>query len=64
MVFHFEGILNDKCNHFIVGDSFFLRKPEYSSVDDLDAKVIKNMVNKQLINLNFRANWKTLDNKS
>lgn len=64
LVFHFGGILNDKHKYFIIGDSFFLRKLEYSS-PDVDQKVIQDFVRQALGRLEyFKNNWKDLNKKS
>ena len=65
LIFHFGGILDDKSKHFIVGDSFFLRKLEYSTVGDIDEKVIKNFVKQAINKLDyFKNNWKELNKNS
>ncbi len=65
LIFHFGGLLDDKNEYFIVGDSFFLRKLEYSSIDNVDIDVIKNFVKQAINKVNyFKANWKTLSKNS
>jgi hypothetical protein len=65
LIFHFGGLLDDKNKYFIVGDSFFLRKLVYSSINNVDIDVINNFL-KQAINKvdYFKANWKTLSKNS
>ncbi|MDD2483032.1 MAG: DUF1801 domain-containing protein [Candidatus Shapirobacteria bacterium] len=65
LIFHFGGLLEDKNKKFIVGESFFLRKLEYSSIDNVDIAVIKDFV-KQAINKvdYFKENWKILSKES
>lgn len=65
LTFHFGGLLEDKNKKFIVGESFFLRKLEYTSISDVDTNVIKDFV-KQAINKvdYFKENWKILGKKS
>jgi len=65
LIFHFGGILDDKNNHFIAGDSFFLRKLEYSTANDIDEKVIKDFVKQAIKKLDyFKLNWKELNKQS
>lgn len=65
LIFHFGGILDDKNNHFISGDSFFLRKLEYSTTNDIDEKVIKDFVKQAIHKLDyFKLNWKELNKQS
>ncbi len=64
LIFHFGGILEDKNKYFIIGDSFFLRKLEYTLKNDIDEKVIKNFVKQAIDKLEyFKANWKLLNKK-
>ena len=59
LIFHFGGILDDKEKKFISGDSFFLRKLEYSAISDVEEKVIKDFVKQAICKLEyFKANWK------
>jgi hypothetical protein len=44
LIFHFGGILEDKNKKFISGESFFLRKVEYSKVSDINEKVVKDFI--------------------
>jgi hypothetical protein len=65
LIFHFGGILDDKNNYFISGDSFFLRKLEYSTTDDIDEKIIKDFVKQAINKLDyFKLNWKELNKQS
>ena len=64
VTFHFGGILKDKEKYFIVGESLFLRKLEYSAINSVDTKVIKDFVKQAINKLDyFKANWKTLNSK-
>jgi len=65
LIFHFGGLLEDKNKKFIVGESFFFRKLEYVSINDIDIETIKDFV-KQAINKvdYFKKNWKILSKKS
>lgn len=64
LIFHFGGLLEDKNKKFIVGESFFLRKLEYKSVDEVDEKLIHNFVKQAINKLDyFKENWKTLNRK-
>lgn len=65
LIFHFGGILEDRNKHFIVGDSFFLRKLEYSTVSDINEKVVKDFVKQAIGKLDyFKNNWKELNMNS
>jgi hypothetical protein len=63
--FHFGGILEDKNKNFIAGDSFFLRKLEYSSVNDINEKLIKDFTKQAIDKLDyFKNNWRELNKKA
>jgi hypothetical protein len=62
LIFHFGGLLEDKNQKFIAGESFFLRKIEYKSVDDVDVKLINDFIKQAINKLDyFKENWKTLN---
>ena len=64
LIFHFGGLLVDEEKRLIAGNSFFLRKLEYKSINDVDVKVIKNFVKQAINKLDyFKDNWKTLNRK-
>jgi hypothetical protein len=65
LIFHFGGILDDRNEHFIVGDSFFLRKLEYSTINDINEGVIKDFIKQAIDKLDyFKNNWKELNKNS
>jgi len=65
LIFHFGGILDDKNKKFIAGNSFFLRKLEYSTVDDINDKVIKDFIVQAISKLDyFKNNWQELNKNS
>jgi hypothetical protein len=65
LIFHFGGILDDKNKKFIAGDSFFLKKLEYSTINDVDQEVIKDFIKQAINKLDyFKNNWRELNKKS
>lgn len=65
LIFHFGGILEDKNKNFIAGDSFFLRKLEFSKSTDINEKIVKDFVKQAINKLDyFKNNWKELSEKS
>jgi len=61
LYFHFGGLLNDKHNVFITGESKFLRKIEYHSINDVDKEIIKDYVLQAIAKLDyFKNNWKKI----
>jgi len=64
IVFHFGGILEDKNRIFIKGESIFLRKLEYKSLESIDWNTIEYFIEQALSKLDyFKANWKELNKK-
>jgi len=65
LIFHFGGLLEDKNKKFIVGESFFLRKLEYTSISNVDTNVIKDFIKQAIDKVDyFKENWKILSKKS
>jgi len=64
IVFHFGGLLEDKDQVFIKGESIFFRKLEFKRVEDIDSKTIENFIVQALSKLDyFKNNWKELNKK-
>lgn len=62
LVFHFGGLLDDPSNTFIKGESRFLRKIEYNSIEGIDYSVIQIFINQAAEQLEyFKAHWKELN---
>jgi hypothetical protein len=65
LIFHFGGILEDKNKKFISGESFFLRKVEYSKVSDINEKVVEDFIKQAIGKLDyFKNNWKELNKEA
>lgn len=61
LYFHFGGLLEDKYGVLITGQSKFLRKMEFQSLDDVDQKIIKEYISQAIAKLDyFKNNWKKL----
>ncbi len=64
LVFHFGGLLEDPQGVFKAGNSFFFRKLEYQSAEQVDEAVVLDFVAQALKKLDyFKANWKEINNK-
>jgi hypothetical protein len=64
IVFHFGGLLEDKNQVFIKGESIFLRKLEFKSIENIDWQTIEYFIEQALSKLDyFKANWKELNKK-
>ena len=62
IVFHFGGIIEDPDHLLIKGDSFFIRKIEYSRPDQTNQDVLVAFINQAISKLDyFRTNWKSLN---
>ena len=62
LIFHFGGLLEDKEKQLISSNSFFFRKLEYMSVDDVDEETIKGFVKQAVSKLDyFKNNWRVLN---
>lgn len=65
LIFHFGGLLTDKKKAFKSGESFFLRKLEYKSLNEVNPAIINDFVNQAINKLDyFRLNWKELNKQS
>jgi len=61
LYFHFGGLLDDKYNILIAGESKFLRKIEFKSINDINKKIINDYVSQAISKLDyFKNNWKEL----
>lgn len=64
IVFHFGGLLEDENKVFSKGESNFLRKLEFRTVDAVDWKTIEYFIEQAVLKLPyFKANWKELNKK-
>ena len=64
IVFHFGGLLEDKNQIFMKGESIFLRKLEYKSLESVDWNTIDYFIEQALSKLDyFKVNWKELNKK-
>jgi len=62
IVFHFGGLLEDKNQVFIKGESIFLRKLEFKTPESVDWDTIQYFIEQALPKLDyFKANWKELN---
>jgi hypothetical protein len=62
LIFHFGGIIDDKDEQFLVGESFLLRKLEYSTRNGIKDSVIRDFVAQAINRLEyFKENWKKLN---
>ena len=65
LYFHFGGLLNDEYNVLISGESSFLRKIEFKTIEEIDKKIIKNYVKQAILKLDFfKNNWKEINAKN
>jgi hypothetical protein len=61
LYFHFGGLLDDKYNVFITGESKFLRKIEFKSINDINKKIINDYISQAISKISyFKNNWKEL----
>jgi len=61
LYFHFGGLLEDKYKILISGESKFLRKIEYKTLEDINDKFIKDYILQAISKLDyFKENWKKL----
>ena len=61
LYFHFGGLLEDKYNILIAGQSKFVRKVEFQSVDEINCKIINEYISQAINKLDyFKNNWKRL----
>lgn len=64
IVFHFGGLLEDKNQLFIKGESIFLRKLEFKNIENIDWQTINYFIEQALSKVEyFKANWKELNKK-
>lgn len=62
--FHFGNILDDKNKVFTPEDSKFIRKIEIASVEDIDDKAIKDLMDQAIQKLPyFKEHWKEIAQK-
>ncbi len=62
IVFHFGGLLEDKDQVFIKGESMFMRKLEFNSMQAIDWNIIACFIDQAMSRLEFfKANWKELN---
>lgn len=62
LVFHFGGLLEDKDQLFLKGESIFFRKLEYKDPESVDFQAIEYFIKQALSRLDyFKANWKELN---
>lgn len=62
LVFHFGGLLDDPNKFFIKGESRFLRKIEYKSIEEIDTSSIQFFIDQAIGRLEyFKANWRELN---
>jgi hypothetical protein len=64
LYFHFGKLLDNKTYVFKTGTSRFLGKIEFKKIEDINKKIIKDLINEAVLKLDFfKNNWKDL-NKS
>lgn len=62
LIFHFGGLLDDEGKRLIVGTSKFLRKIEYTRLDDINEEEINQFIRMAIDKLPyFKANWKQIN---
>ena len=60
--FHYGVLLNDVYNRFIPGESYFLRKIEFSHGEPLEENVIRDYGGQAIARWEFfKKNWKSLN---